>query len=58
MASIKRYTDPIITNAANTLGIYFVFEINFSKSIFDIKKLKTNSVKANPKEYNAILKTA
>ena len=47
-----------ITNTANTLGIYLVFEISFSRFTFDIKTLKTINVKAKPIQYNTILKTA
>lgn len=43
---------------AKILGTYFVFEINFSKSIFEIKKLKATNVNVNPKQYNKILKIA
>jgi hypothetical protein len=49
---------PIIINIENILGICRVFEINFSKSIFDITKLKTTNVKAKPKQYNKIFITA
>ena len=38
--------------------MYLVFEISFSKSIFEIAKLRTNKVKAKPSPYNKILKAA
>ena len=48
----------MIIKIAKILGMYFVFEINFSKFIFEIKKLKTTNVNVNPKQYNNILKIA
>lgn len=40
----------MITNIAKILGMNLVFEINFSRLIFDIAKLKINNVKAKPIE--------
>ena len=56
--SQNRYIAPIIIRMANILGMYFVFVTNFSRFIFEIRRLKTNSVNPKPKQYKSILKTA
>ncbi len=48
----------MIINTANIFGMYFVFEITFSRSIFDITILSTNKVNAKPRQYMKILKAA
>ena len=57
-ASKRRYSAPKITRTANILGMYFAFEISFSRLIFDIIKLITISVKAKPMQYMIMFNTA
>ena len=48
----------MIIRMAKIFGMYFVFEISFSKSIFDITRPNTNKVNPKPRQYMKILKAA